>query len=355
MTFLRTILALGAITFALPCFAQESPRIDSGDEANLTQMIQDGARLAATGKPREAIEYFDKVAATYEEKYRDSPTRVRCARWSVESLMYLAEAANEQKNTTVLSANWAYAYYLKAYALQELGRLPEAKALLERAITLSPRNAQFLSELGSVYQREKNWPMGLQTYKTAESSAREFSPPNTKDAELAAAWRGIAYILVEQNQLDDAEKLYRQCLELNKNDTKASNELRYVLGLKAKQAGGRQDKGLEQSNRPQDVMKFVFLFGRANYFRVLVKQRRCDLVNEQLFATVNQRFESVRSQLATKYGENTFPFDKPAGGPIYDQECDPITLKSFDMKVSEIEQLLGQQAQRFSNANSEGR
>lgn len=343
MTFLRTILVLGAITFALPCFAQESPRIDSGDEAKLTKMIQDGARLAAAGKPQEAIEYFDKVAATYEEKYRDSPTRMRCARWSVESLMYLAEAAKEQKNTTVLSANWAYAYYLKAYALQELGRLPEAKVVLERAISLSPRNAQFLAELGSIYQREKNWPAGLQTYKLAESSAREFSPPNTKDAELASAWRGIAYILVEQNQLDDAEKLYRQCLELNKNDTKASNELRYVLGLRAKQSVGSQDNGLEKSNRPQDAAKFVFLFGRANYFRVLVKQRRCDLLNEQLFAAVNRRFESVRSQLAAKYGDNIFPFDKSAGGPISDGACDAITLESFDMKVREMEQLLGQQ------------
>lgn len=260
--------------------------------------------------------------------------------------MYLAEAAKEQKNTTVLSANWAYAYFLKAYALQELGRLPEAKVLLERAISLSPRNAQFLSELGSIFQREKNWPKALQTYKTAESSAREFSPPNTKDVELAAAWRGIAYILVEQNQLDDAEKLYRQCLELNKNDAKASNELRYVLGLKAKQASGSQDNSLEKSNQQTDVMKFVFLYGRANYFRVLAKQRRCDLVDEQLFTTTNQRFESVRSQLAAKYGENIFPFDKAAGGPVSDRGCDPITLESFNMKVREIELLLGLQTGR---------
>lgn len=330
-----------AITFS--CFAQENPRIDPDDEAKLTKMIQDGARLLVAGKLQEAIEYFDKVAISYEEKYRDSSTKVRCARWPTESFMYLAESAKEKNNTTVLSANWAYAYYLKAYAFQELKRFPEAKVLLERAVSLSPRNAQLLNELGSIYLREKNWPAALQTYKLAESSAREFSPPNIKNAELAAAWRGIAYVLVEKNQLDDAEKLYRQCLELNKDDTKASSELRYVLGLKAKQAGGSQDNGLEKSNLTQGALKFVFLFGKTNYFRMLVKQQRCDLLNEQLFVTTNRRFESVRSQLAAKYGDNVFSFDKPAGEPISEGACNPITLESFDKNVRELERLLGQQ------------
>lgn len=89
-----------------------------------------------------------------------------------------------------------------------------------------------------------------------------------------------------------------------------------------------------------DMRKFVFLFGRANYFRVLVKQSRCDLVNQKLFASANERFESARLLLAAKYEEKFFSLDMPAGGPIPDQECNSITLQSFSMKVREIEELL---------------
>jgi tetratricopeptide (TPR) repeat protein len=106
--------------------------------------------------------------------------------------------------------------------------------MLERALALSPRNSQFLSELASIYQGEKNWTTALQTYQLAEAAAREFSPPQVKDAELSRAWRGIGFVLVEQNRLDAAEKMYRQCLELNKNDSIALKELSYVLNLKAK-------------------------------------------------------------------------------------------------------------------------
>lgn len=45
----------------------------------------------------------------------------------------------------------------------------------------------------------------------------------------------MGYALVELKRLDEAEKMYRQCLELDKNDSKASNELRYIQNLKAKQ------------------------------------------------------------------------------------------------------------------------
>jgi hypothetical protein len=51
--------------------------------------------------------------------------------------------------------------------------------------------------------------------------------------------RGIGYTLIEQNRLDEAEKIYHQCLELNRNDSKAMDELRYIEGLKKRQGGTR--------------------------------------------------------------------------------------------------------------------
>lgn len=166
--------------------------------------------------------------------------------------MYLAEVANAKTGSAkVVSANWAYAYYLKAYALLELGRLSEARSNLERALALSPRNSQFLSELGNFYQRERNWTQALQTFQLAEAAAKEFSPLNAKNIELSRAWRGIGFVYVEQNRFEEAEKIYQQCLELDKNDTRAANELRYVRNLKAKQSShaSNGESGQQSKNR----------------------------------------------------------------------------------------------------------
>ena len=54
------------------------------------------------------------------------------------------------------------------------------------------------------------------------------APPESQKIEQAAAWRGIGYVDVEQHRLVDAEQMYLKCLELDANDQKAANELKYV-------------------------------------------------------------------------------------------------------------------------------
>jgi len=186
-------------------------------------------------KSTEAIQIFDSVAAGYENKYKDKNTTFYSARSPAETLSYTLDAANSNKGgATVVSGNWGYAYYLKTYALLDLGRVSEAKGQLQRAVTLSPQNSQFLSELGYVYLLEKNWQSALQIFQRAEAAAKEFSPSNVRDAELGRAWRGMGFVYVELNRLDDAEAMYRKCLELDKNDAAAMRELRYVQSVKAK-------------------------------------------------------------------------------------------------------------------------
>ncbi len=216
--------------------AQPAQPTEDVQEAKAAQSIADGVRLLRSGKPNEAIPIFSQLAADYEIRFNDGNTRYFSARNQVETLLYLATAANEKTgNASVVTPNWAYSYYLTAYALAELGRIPEAKASLDRALKLSPRNSQFLSELGNLYQREKNWQSALQAFQRAESAARETSPEHARNLELSRAWRGIGYVYVEQGRLDDAERIYRQCLELNRNDTAASKELLYVQALRDKQ------------------------------------------------------------------------------------------------------------------------
>ncbi len=228
----KAVLATVFLGCAFPVWANDGRPVPDED-AGLRQALQEGVRLVSSGNPEEAIPYFDKAAAGYEARHRDGKAKIYCARTSTESLAYMVRAAAAKTEAVVYSADWAYAYYVKAYALVDLGQIPEAKRQLERALELSPENSQFLSELGHLYQAERDWTKALEMFRAAEAAA-SLSPADAKNQELARAWRGVAYVLVEQGKLDEAEKIYRQCLDLDKDDQKAQSELRYVLELKSK-------------------------------------------------------------------------------------------------------------------------
>jgi tetratricopeptide (TPR) repeat protein len=82
-----------------------------------------------------------------------------------------------------------------------------------------------------------DWPGALGYFNRARDTAPVFAPEGEADAELARALRGIGYVDVELGKLDEAEAMYRRCLDIDPKDQKATGELGYVLNLKAKQVG----------------------------------------------------------------------------------------------------------------------
>jgi len=209
------------------------------DDKRLQGMLTDGIALMRAGQAAQALaNYFEPVIQEYEQRYRDGKTRVYSARSPTETLLYALEAAKAEprQNASVYSGNWGLAYFLKGYALVELKRPAEAVVAIDSAIALSPQNAQYLNERGQLYIVAKNWSEAQKTFAAAEKAAREFSPPEVMKAELGRALRGQAYVRIELNQLDEAEKLYTQCLELNKDDRMAQGQLRYIAGLRTRRS-----------------------------------------------------------------------------------------------------------------------
>jgi len=215
---------------------------DPDKDPQLPRLLEEARALIDRKQPQAGIEKCENVIALFKTYYGTSKSKIYCARSSTENLGYLLKAAADmdkgefekgKKNAIVLSSTWASAYFLKGYALQDLGRIAEAKAALKLALELSPWSSLYLSELGSVYKLEKNWREAKKTFEMAEEQAA-LSPDDLKAAELGLARRGLGYVLVELGQLDEAEKKYQQCLKDDPNDTKAAAELEYVRGLKAK-------------------------------------------------------------------------------------------------------------------------
>jgi tetratricopeptide (TPR) repeat protein len=209
---------------------------DPDKDPQMMKLLQDARHLIDSKNPAAAIAKCDAVISAYKAHYGDSKQKIFCARSPEESLGLMMKAAVDKNNAIALSFIWSDAYFLKAYALEDLGRMGEAKATLQQALKMSPFNAQYLAEMGQIYAREKNWSKADQLYREAEDNA-SLSPPANKADDLAKARRGLGYVLVELGKLDEAEKKYQQCIAANPNDGKAKAELQYVREQKAKRKG----------------------------------------------------------------------------------------------------------------------
>ena len=318
MKFLCLLAAGVVVSLSASAWCQAPSQSTASDEDKaVAKLLSDTAPLVQARRFPEAVQQYDKVIASYEQAFHDEKTRYFSARTLTESLLYLAEAANAGASAVSVSRNWGDAHYLKAYALTEMGRTQEAKASLQRAIALSPRNSHFLSELANHYQREKDWPQAIKTYELAEAAANEFSPPERKSTELSRAWRGLAFVAVEQGRLSDAESLYLKCLALNQNDTMAANELQYVRGLKGKPSSANPPAQPANAKPAADPIQLNDAV-QATYFATL----RCDAADGRPRDMTNLLLVQMA---AAKEMERRFPAMKP-----------PEVVQALDARVAKV-------------------
>jgi tetratricopeptide (TPR) repeat protein len=206
---------------------------DPDKDPQMVKLLQDARHLIDSKNPAAAIAKCDTVVDAFKAHYGGSKQKIFCGRTPEERLGEMLKAAEDKNSAIGLSSTWADAYFMKAYALQDLHRLGEAEATLQQALKMSPFNAQYLSEMGEIYTLEKNWPKAEQLYREAEDNA-PLSPAVSRADDLAKARRGLGYVLVELGKLDEAEKKYQQCVAANPSDSKAKAELQYVREQNAK-------------------------------------------------------------------------------------------------------------------------
>lgn len=213
---------------------------DKAWEQQQIALLQQAGDMIREHQAEQAIKGpLEALIRHYEDGPGKDGKRYYCATTGVETILYLAHEANEGRDAVVLNSTWADAYFLKGYALGELGRVADEQKELEKAIRLSPQNAHYLSEMGYTHQMLRQWKDAIETYEQAEA-ASEFSPDETKVSELTRALRGQAFALTETGKLDEAQALYERCLKLNPDDQNAKRELAYIKQLRSKmrQGGG---------------------------------------------------------------------------------------------------------------------
>lgn len=234
-------LMLASVRGDAPATASVPAATGVSDVTAQARRLETAAELVKAQRSEEAIRtQIEPVIQYFEQKYAEEKRAVYCSRSETETLGSLLHAARENQNALAIGPEWAKAYFIKAYALVELGRPAEAERCLEQALRRSPFNAQYLNELGHLRQIRRDWTGSQECFKRAEEYAQAYTPEELKLAERTRALRGQGYNLIELGRLDEAEQRFRDCLNLDANDRGAEAELNFVVGLKARRSSPQQ-------------------------------------------------------------------------------------------------------------------
>ena len=218
-------------------------------QTRTVEAINTAKVLVQSHKPLEAINALDPILAEYEHDYvfrravdsgsspsddavyvasgPDPKRRVYGARSQEEVIAYMLMASARRESAVAFDALWGNALSLKGYALIDLRRFPEAEMILREAVALSPRNAPYLIELGNLYTLQRRWDEASKVLDAATDSA-SLSPEPIRLSDQTHAWRARAYLYVELDHLDEAEALYRKCLEADPRGSLSMGELKYI-------------------------------------------------------------------------------------------------------------------------------
>lgn len=233
-------IAMGLAAAAGSATAQtRAPSAAQIEDAEQDRILQQAFSLVRDHKPEVALtEHIERVIAFYERRQLVGDQQVYCARNLGETIAVLAKhaAAKTGKPAIAVSPVSCDAYFLKGYALIELGRIPEAKAALQLAVARAPFRSHYLAELGVVYLKEKDWEKALETYRAAEKVSSSSGDEPSKKRDALRARRGMGYALIELNRLDEAEALYTACLEEDASDALSRSQLEYIRKLRASRA-----------------------------------------------------------------------------------------------------------------------
>lgn len=204
-------------------------------DADRSGQLEQAKKLISDQHPAEAIVLLDRLIAS-DPNAAASVGELYCARGMTDTLMYMTEAATAKRSARAVDPSLCDAIFFKGFALIDVGKPGEARTYLERAVAFAPHNAYYRSELAESYKSQHDWDKALALFEQAADDARTFTPEDAKTAELSRAMRGMAFALSELGQLDEAQKLYAQCLQMNPNDEVAKSELIYIAQQRSKDA-----------------------------------------------------------------------------------------------------------------------
>ena len=241
MRISRTIALAVALNLLIPAAAIAGP--DENALPNFVKMeagrphaaeLESAVALLLAGKPDKAEAIFSLIIADME-KTHDPAVPYRCVYTEmVQTTIAYTTKELGQKPFILGSDVWCTALWGKGFALIDLQRSDEAGPFLARSVEMMPVNAHFINEYAEWYKSKRDskasFDLFLRAWHTVGHDVKG------SDRKIAArSLRGMAYNLIEQGDLDGAERLYRQSLDYEPEASgKVQQELDYIKEQKAK-------------------------------------------------------------------------------------------------------------------------
>ncbi|HEX6740725.1 MAG TPA: tetratricopeptide repeat protein [Sphingomicrobium sp.] len=228
------LLSLAALALAPVAQAAAQPAGATAPAPAADGSVERAAELIKDGKPADALPLLDGLIAQFEKGHpATGKTMVFSASNLAQTIYYSGISAALKRDGIVVDGNWALAYFLKGFALVDLNRSDEALACFDRAIALSPADSQYLAERGEWYKSHKQWDKAFADFKAAADWAN-LSDDSFQARNKSRGLRGMGFVRIEQGDLKEAEKLFRQSLEVEPRNANALSELDYIKSLKSR-------------------------------------------------------------------------------------------------------------------------
>jgi len=184
------------------------PKFNSDELQSIREAYTTGRELVDAGLLEDAIAYFDQVLRRLPRRRRDRVYRIEGEKGPPK----------QSEGVLLLPAIFRDALLAKAFCLNELGRLDDAFALLERAAELDPENPRVYAELGFTLSSQDN----LELAKSAYVHADALEPDNP--AHKCA----LAHIALLEDRFEEARALASRALELDPNSVQAMHQLAFA-------------------------------------------------------------------------------------------------------------------------------
>lgn len=228
-------LTAAASLWALPALA--APEVDPD-----TLALQQGFDALSAKDFDGAVAKAQEIITRFERERKPDAAYV-CASGGPDTLAQMfgaAAAVDEGKaksaTTVALSSNICDAYFLKGFALVDLGRHADALSPFETAIAMDPDNTHYLNELGEWYKTGRQWEKSLELFTRASEThdlSLDFLDDKTeakrvRNDRLCRSYRGISFSQSELHRWDEARAALEKCLAIYPNDPGSLNELTYI-------------------------------------------------------------------------------------------------------------------------------
>jgi len=150
----------------------------------------------------------------------------------IVAMMATGLATFAKRDAVVTDMAPCHAYFIKGFALIDLGRGPEAEPFLRRATELAPNNAHYLNEYAEWWKSARKWQKSYDLFAQAAGLAA-LQPPDVRNKRHARSLRGMGFNLIELGRLDTAESIFNQSLKLEPDSQAAANELAHIKEQRA--------------------------------------------------------------------------------------------------------------------------